>query len=84
MNLITKYIDPFYFLIALCIGLFLCYLIAPTPEVIIKYPTPDTADELVFRDDSDNCYQFETTEVQCPADASKIHKIPVQVHSKKD
>lgn len=82
MNFITKYIDPFYFISALAVGLLLCYLIAPTPEVIIKYPTPDTADDLIYKDDSDNCYKFESTEVECPANVSKIHKIPVQVSLK--
>ena len=37
-----------------------------TPEVIIKYPTPENADDLIFEDDSDNCYKFKTQEVKCP------------------
>ena len=30
----------------------------PEPDVIIKYPTPENAHNLTFRDDADNCYKF--------------------------
>jgi len=69
---IFDHIDPFYFLVSLFVGLFLVYIITPTPELIIKYPTPDNAKELVFEDDSKNCYKFETKEVPCTNDAQEI------------
>ena len=51
-------IDTFWFLISLALGLFLVYCTTPQPEVIIKYPTPENAHKLVFKDDSNNCYRF--------------------------
>lgn len=75
---LLDYIDTRVFLIALTIGLFLVYITTPQPEVIVKYPTPENADKLVFEDDSDNCYKFTTSEVTCPNDSSKISNIPIQ------
>ena len=76
MFLIDK-IDPLFFFISLCVGLFLCYITAPTPDIIIKYPTPENSDKLVFRDKADNCYKFVSNEVECPKDISEISDIPI-------
>jgi len=73
-----KYIEPLYFFIALFIGMFLTYISTPLPKIIIKYPTPDIADQLVFRDPAENCYKYNTTEINCPSDSSKIMTFPTQ------
>lgn len=78
MKIITC-IEPVYFITALAVGLFLCYLITPTPDVVVKYPTPENAGSIVYKDDADNCFKFTSKEVSCPADKKTIHKIPVHV-----
>ena len=70
-------IQPLWFFVSLFIGLFLVYIITPTPEVIVKYPTPENANESIFEDDSNNCYKFVTKEVDCPKD-KEINEIPIQ------
>ena len=45
---ILDFIDLKWFLISLAVGLFLVYCTSPTPDVIIKYPTPENADKLIF------------------------------------
>ena len=70
-------IQPLWFFISLSIGLFYVYITTPTPEIIIKYPTPENAANLIFTDDSDNCYKFNTKLVSCPQ-ANKINHIPIQ------
>lgn len=70
-------IDTKWFLISFAVGLFLVYCSAPKPEVIIKYPTPDNADNTIFKDDSENCYKFDVSRVKCPANKSLINKIPI-------
>ena len=74
----VRYIEPFYFFIALFVGLFFTYISVPTPDIIIKYPTPENIDKTVYQDSADVCYQYEATEVQCPMDKSKIKKIKIQ------
>ena len=70
-------IIPFYFLLSLCIGLFFIYTLTPTPDVIIKYPTPDDK-TTIYEDDVDNCFKFNSEKVKCPADKYKIKEIPIQ------
>ena len=64
--------DPYYFIISFAIGLFMAYLFTPTPEVIIRYPTPENAGKIIYKDDNDVCYKYKASEVQCPKDKSKI------------
>jgi hypothetical protein len=71
MLLIEK-INPLAFFVAFCVGLFAVYITTPTPEVVIKYPTPETADSLVYTDAADNCYKYKATETTCTADAKPI------------
>jgi uncharacterized membrane protein YgcG len=70
--MITKHIIPFYFFIALFIGLFIAYVSTPVPDIIIKYPTPNNAGKIVYKDDSNVCYKYKVDEVTCPSDKSKV------------
>lgn len=65
-------INVYYFITSLAIGLLLAYLLTPQPEVIIKYPTPENAGKIVYKDVNDVCYKYKANEVACPADKSKI------------
>ena len=77
MILIDK-IDPFFFFISLFIGLLLTYSTTPQPDVIVKFPTPENAGKIIYKDKSDNCFKFISQQVDCPSDLSKIKKIPVR------
>ena len=50
LHTFSQYFDPLYFLIALSIGLFYTYLTTPMPEIIIKYPTPENAGKIIYKD----------------------------------
>tara|TARA_B110000858_G_scaffold94668_1_gene109104 strand:- start:26 stop:289 length:264 start_codon:yes stop_codon:yes gene_type:complete len=65
-------LNPYYFFISLVIGLFFAYIFTPTPEVIIRYPTPENAGKIIYQDTNDICYKYKAEEVQCPSDKSKI------------
>lgn len=75
---IFDYIDPFYFLIALSVGLLYAYLNAPEPRIVVKYPTPHNAGKILYKDDAGVCYRYKVNEISCPKDASKIKKMPIQ------
>lgn len=68
------FIDPFYFLVALCIGLFYTYITAPQPQIVIKYPTPFNAGKSMYVDQNDVCYKYKIEQVKCPDDISKIKR----------
>lgn len=67
-----------YFFIAFAIGLFFCYILTPAPEVVIKFPSPQNAGKVMYRDKSDTCYTYRADAVECPMDTSKIKSQPIQ------
>lgn len=72
---ILQSIEPFYFLAALFVGILLVYMTSPTPEIIVKYPTPENAKSSVFKDDADSCYKFQTETVAC---SNGIPELPLE------
>lgn len=78
------YIIPIYFFAAFSIGILIAYLSTPTPEIIIKYPTPENAGKIIYKDNADVCYKYKVNEVSCPADKSKIKNIDIQQSAKEE
>jgi hypothetical protein len=74
-----KNINPYYFLIALAVGMFFVYISTPPPEIIIEYPTPDNAGKVIYKEDNNlGCYTYMAKKVSCPIDDDQIEKIPYQ------
>ena len=44
---------------------------------LFVYPTPDNVNLLQYKDNANNCYEFESQEVICPKN-NKVQNIPVQ------
>lgn len=74
---LLDYIDPFVFLVALCVGLLYTYVSAPPQTVVIKYPTPFNAGKITYVDDAGVCYKYAVKETRCPA-KGLIKQIPIQ------
>jgi len=73
-----KYIHIPTFIISLAIGFFFVYLNNPHKKPIYVYPTPDNVDKIQYVDNTNNCYNFKSTEVKCPSDKNKITNYNVQ------
>jgi hypothetical protein len=58
---------PIYFFIALFVGFLVVYILAPTPNVVVKYPNLDTPDDTTYIDDSGVCYRYNKQRIQCPS-----------------
>lgn len=71
------YIDPFYFFIALCVGLLYTYVTAPQPKIVVKYPTPHNAGKITYVDDAGVCYKYKVKPAQCPQNSQDIKKMPL-------
>lgn len=70
-----EYINPLVFFIALGIGIFLAYVLNPTPEIVYKYPTPDNSDKTTYIDDTGVCYKYDCEEVSAPAEFETLQPI---------
>ena len=73
-------IHPLYFLLAFAVGLLVCYLYNPSPTMIVKFPSPYNAGQVVYRDDSNTCYKYTADKVACPIDKLMIKPQPIQEH----
>ena len=73
-----EYIDPFYFLIALAVGLLYTYVTSPKPEIVIKYPSPDNAGKITYVDDAGVCYKYKVVPTSCPYEKTQIKSVPIQ------
>tara|TARA_A100001015_G_C14981337_1_gene709573 strand:- start:995 stop:1234 length:240 start_codon:yes stop_codon:yes gene_type:complete len=71
------YVDPFYFLMALCVGLLYTYVSSPPPRVVVKYPTPFNAGKITYVDDAGVCYRYKVKPTKCPSNPKKIKKMPL-------
>lgn len=70
-------IRPLYFFAAFAVGLLVCYLITPPPEVVVKFPTPYNANQVVYKDKADGCFKIGADKVPCPRDRSIIKSQPI-------
>ena len=66
------YINSKYFFVSLCVGICLVYIFSNQPEVILKYPTPETENDLIYQDKNDVCYKYKSNEVKCDDTAKNI------------
>lgn len=70
-------LNPLAFFIAFAIGLLMCYATQPTPEVVVKFPSPFNAGDITYSDKSNNCFKFKAEKVSCPIDKSLIKPQPI-------
>lgn len=74
MNLL-RHINFKWFIFSFSLGLLIVYITTSPPSVVIKYPTPETSRDVVFKDDVENCYKFKATEAPCTKDTPNL---PIQ------
>jgi hypothetical protein len=75
--LVFPKIRPLYFFAAFAIGLLMCYILTPKPEVVVKFPSPYNAGKVVYKDKADSCFTYKASSVECPLDKTRIKPQPV-------
>lgn len=73
-----EFIDWRVFIISLAFGLLYIYIIEPPFKQIYVFPTPDNIGKIQYVDDSDNCFNFKSSEVACPQNEDHIENYLVQ------
>ena len=72
-------IQPLYFFIAFTAGIFYCYLVTPRPEIVVKFPTPYNANNVVYKAKNDTCFKVDASKVKCPVDKNLIKMQPLDM-----
>ena len=75
--MILDKIHPFYFFLALAVGLMYCYVTNPKPELVVKFPSPFNAGKVTYHDKSNACYKYKSDKITCPTDKSLIKDQPI-------
>lgn len=76
MALLSK-IDLRYFLAAFALGLLVCYVMAPAPQVVVKFPSPYNVGKVVYKDKAGGCFMYRADKGSCPKDRSVIRDQPI-------
>jgi len=76
MNLL-KNIKFFPLLMSFAFGIFIVYILKPTPIIIVKYPNIENAGKLIYKDRNGTCFVYETKEVDCNANEGRIRAFPL-------
>jgi hypothetical protein len=77
LDQITKYVNLWVFLATLVLGLIVVWFNTPAPQVIMKYPTPDNTDSVIYRDEAGVCYRYRAIPVPCNSGSPPI-SIPLK------
>ena len=63
--------------LGLVVGVLGIFCMDPMKVPIMKYPTPETVDKLVYKDKNGICYKYVTKEVNCDANESRLKSFPL-------
>ena len=76
--MLDKFVNPIVFIVAFAIGVLVVYFMHPPPTIIQKFPNPNNAGNLTYKnDDNETCYKYEASEVKCPSDPNLILEHPI-------
>ena len=73
-----KFISIPIFLTSLALGLFVAYISSTPSQVVYVYPNPENQRKITYQDKAENCFHFQSKEVNCPKDVSKIRSYEIQ------
>lgn len=76
--MISDYISLPIFLVSFAIGLFCVYVIGPETKAIYIYPSPQNYIKTQYKDNSNQCFQFNPVETKCPINPLSVKTVPIQ------
>ena len=65
------------FIVGVILGLLGFYISNPDKTVIYKYPNPQNAGKLIYKDKNDMCYTYTTEKTDCDSNQNKMKTYPL-------
>ncbi len=59
------------------IGIIAFLFVKPQQNVVYKYPTPESAGKVVYKDKNGICYQYKADVVDCDKNESRMKEFPL-------
>lgn len=53
------------------------YFLKPEETIVFKYPTPDNAGKITYKDKNGVCYRYKGTAVDCDKNEAKLKTYPI-------
>jgi hypothetical protein len=78
MAKISDFINIKYFFISFVVGIAAVYLWGHDIKTIVVYPNPLNVNEIQYKDNTNLCFQFSSSNVKCPEDKTLIKSVPIQ------
>ncbi len=72
-----KHIQIMPLIIGIVIGIIAIVFVKPTQNIVHKYPTPENAGKLVYKDKNGICYKYSAKEVDCDKNESRLKDFPL-------
>jgi hypothetical protein len=72
-----KHITLFPLICGLIIGIVAILFSKQTQNIVYKYPTPETASKLIYKDKSGVCYKYNAINVECDKNESRLKDFPL-------
>ena len=57
----------FALIISFCIGILYVYISSPTPNVVMKFPSPYNAGKVTYKNQLNECYKYDYEKINCNA-----------------
>jgi len=76
--MISQHISLPTFLVSFALGLFFIYVMGPEEKPIYVYPTPTNYNSVLYKDKTDECFQFKPLITKCPLNPFSIKTVPLQ------
>ena len=65
------------FVLGVILGIFGIYFVKPEQTVTYRYPTPDNAGTVTYKDKNGVCYTYSATTVDCDKNEAKLKQYPL-------
>lgn len=67
-----KKINPLLFIVCFSVGLYMSYYFGEKIRHIVRYPTPEDSDNVVYKKKDNSCYLYKLKQIQCPSNCDKL------------
>ena len=65
------------FVLGVVLGVVGIYFLKPEATVVFKYPTPENAGKVTYKDKNGVCYKYSAKDVSCDANEAKLKTYPL-------
>jgi len=72
-----KHIQWIPLVIGVIVGICGIWFIPDDKNIVYKYPIPDQADKMIYKDKNEVCYQYTSSEVNCDKSESRLKDFPL-------